>query len=119
VLSLPIPDAVTSRLGRKTIATILAVVPGFIGIFGIGHIYLGAVRRGIGILAIGIGLVLIFYPGYVSLQYASASMDTFGTTTIVVISLVMAGFAAVGLWIWQILDARKIAKKQTVEVEEK
>jgi TM2 domain-containing membrane protein YozV len=112
MLSLGIGDVVASRIGRKTIAMILAIVPGFFGIFGLGHIYLGAIRRGIAILAIGIGLILIAYPGYVSFQYA---MGTINTTMIVVVALVMAGLAAVGFWIWQILDARKIAKQQAIE----
>lgn len=113
MLSLGIGDVVASRLGRKTFATILAIAPGFFGVFGLGHIYLGAARRGIAILVIGIGLVLIAYPGYTSFQYAAATnLETISTTMITVIALIMAGFAAVGFWIWQILDARKIAAKQ-------
>jgi hypothetical protein len=112
VLSLGIFDVVTSRLGRMTIATILAVAPGFLGIFGLGHIYLGSVRRGIAIMAIGIGLILIAYPGYASFQYTAwTDVETITTTMITVIALIMVGFAAVGFWIWQILDARKIAKQ--------
>lgn len=109
--SLGIFDAVTSRLGRMTLATILAAVPGLVGIFGIGHIYLGATRRGIGILATGIGLVLIGYPGFTSLQYVSWT-EGMTITTMIIIGLVMAGLAAIGLFAWQIFDARKIVKKQ-------
>lgn len=106
MLSLSIADVVTSRLDRRIIAMMLAIVP------GLGHIYLGAARRGIAILVIGIGLVLIAYPGYVSFQYVSGAITT---TMITVVALVMAGLAAVGFWIWQILDARKIVKQQAIE----
>lgn len=110
VLSLSIFDVVTSRLGRMTLATLLAIVP------GIGHIYLGAARRGIAILAIGIGLVLIFYPGYASFQYiAWTNLETITTTMITVIALIVVGLGAIGFWIWQIFDARKIAKQQATE----
>lgn len=116
VLSLSIFDVVTSRLGRKTIATILAIVPGLFGIFGMGHIYLGSTRRGIAILAIGIGLVLIAYPGYASFQYVAwTNLETISTAMITIVALIMVGLGAVGFWIWQILDARKIAKQQAIE----
>lgn len=116
VLSLSIFDVVTSRLGRNTIATVLAVVPGLFGIFGLGHIYLGAARRGIAILAIGIGLVLIAYPGYANFQYMVGIISgATGTSTITVAALIVSGFAAVGLLIWQVFDARKIARQQATE----
>jgi hypothetical protein len=117
VLSLSVLDTVTSRVGRTNIAMILAIAPGFIGIFGIGHVYLGATRRGIAILAIGIGLALITYAGYASYQYVAwTSLETITTTMITVIALIMVGLGAIGFWIWQIFDARKIAKQQATEV---
>lgn len=107
---------ILSRFDRKTVATVLAIAPGFLGIFGLGHIYLGAKRRGIAILVIGVGFAMIAYPGYVSFQYATGiSSGAVTTTMIIVIALVMSGLAAVGVWVWQILDARKIAKQQEVE----
>ena len=110
MLSLSIFDVVTSRLGRTTLATILAIVP------GLGHTYLGAARRGISILAITIGLVLIFYPGYASYQYVAwTDVGSISTTMITVIALSMAGLAAAGFWIWQVFDARKIVKQQAAE----
>jgi hypothetical protein len=36
-------------------------------------------------------------------------------TSIMVLALMMVGLGAVGFWIWQILDARKIAKQQGIE----
>lgn len=118
MLSLSIFDSVTARVGRMNIATILAVVPGLLGIFGMGHIYLGAVRRGITILPIGIGFALICYSGYASLPYVAWSDITIvSTAMITVLALVLVGFiGAIGCLVWQIFDARKIAKQQTTEV---
>jgi hypothetical protein len=43
------------NIGRKPSATVafwLAVIPGLIGIFGLGHLYLGRIRRGYAFLSI-------------------------------------------------------------------
>ncbi len=111
MLSLSVLDTVTSRLGRGTIATILAVI-----LFGMGHIYLGQFRRGIAILTIGIGLVLIAYPGFIGIQYISGiDMQAITRSTVVNISLFAVGLGSIGFWIWQILDARKLARQQIAE----
>lgn len=111
MLSLSIANGVTSRLGRKTIATVLAIVPGFFGIFGLGHISLGETKRGIALLVIGIGLILIAYPGYLSFQrLLETDQGTLNNTSMIItIGLIMAAFAALAVWVWQIFDARKIA----------
>lgn len=96
-------------LGRQTIATIFAIV------FGVGHIYLGETRRGIAILVIGIGLVLIAYPG--SQNISAINLQAITTAAIVNVGLIGVGLGSIGFWIWQILDARKIAaKQQAIEV---
>jgi hypothetical protein len=109
VLSIGISDRI--GLSRKTIATILAII------FGVGHIYLGAFRRGIAVLTVGIGLSLIAYPGFLGINSVLGLNMTQGlsTTTIIVISLMVVGIGSIGFWIWQIFDARKIAKQQAIE----
>ena len=100
-------DSVTSRLGRLTLATVLAIVP------GVGHIYLGTSRRGIGILLTAIGLFLIGYPGFANLQYITwTEQGTMTITTMIILGLTLGGLGAIGLWAWQLADARKIAKQQ-------
>jgi hypothetical protein len=107
--------AIGNRIGisRKTIATILAIV-----MFGVGHMYLGSIRRGIGILAVGIGLLLVAYPGYTSINSVLGLKLTEipSISTIIVLSMMLVGLGLVGFWIWQIRDARKIAKQQAIEV---
>jgi hypothetical protein len=100
-------DSVTSRLGRLTLATVLAIVP------GVGHIYLGTARRGIGILLTAIGLFLLGYPGFTNLQYITWTEQGMMTiTAMIIIGLAVSGLGAIGLWAWQLVDARKIAKQQ-------
>ncbi len=36
-------------------------------------------------------------------------------TSIMMLALMMVGLGSIGFWIWQILDARKIAKQQAIE----
>lgn len=106
MLSLGIGDVVTSKLGRKTVAMMLAIVP------GIGHIYLGATRRGIGILVTAIGLFLISYPGFTAFQIGTLmELEAITTTMAIILALVMAGLGAIGLWVWQFFDAKKIASQ--------
>jgi len=111
VLSLSIGNRI--GLSRKTIATLLSVV-----IFGVGHMYLGSFRRGVGILATGIGLSLISYPGFLGINSVLGLTLTGGLsmTMIIVLALMMVGLGAIGFWVWQIRDARKIAKHQAIEV---
>jgi hypothetical protein len=110
VLSLGIGDVVTSRIGRVTIATLLAVI------YGVGHIYTGQVRRGIAILIIGFGLSLISYPGLTSFQYlAGMDLQAISISMIANLSLIAVGLGSFVFWVWQIFDARKIAKQQAIE----
>lgn len=110
MLSIGISDKI--GLSRNLIATVLAIV-----IPGIGHVYLGAFRRGIGILVAGIGLLLVSYPGFLGINSVLTSNMTQGMsmTSIMVLALMMVGLGAIGFWIWQILDAKKIAKQQSIE----
>jgi hypothetical protein len=95
---------------RKTIATVLAII-----MYGVGHIYLGAARRGIAILFVGLGLLLMGHPGFLTLEYAAGDEMQFTTAMIMVFVLMAAGLTSFGFWIWQIFDARKVAKQQTIE----
>lgn len=94
-------------ISRKWVAIVLAIV-----MYGVGHIYLGAARRGIAILFIGMGLSLMGIPGYFALEYVAGKEFEFTSAMIVIFGLAAAGFVSLGFWIWQIFDARKLAKQQ-------
>jgi hypothetical protein len=89
-----------SSLKQKNtrLATVLALIPGLFGIWGIGHIYIGKLLKGIALLIVGriiywIGIFVIF----------STPPDIYiGRLNIIIISII--------IWIWQTYDAYKLAK---------
>jgi TM2 domain-containing membrane protein YozV len=77
-------------------AAVLALIFGFFILMGIGHIYVGRVRRGIAIMIIGLMLIPF---GIVT------GALTYGIGFLVTIALWLA------LLIWQTLDAYNLAKE--------
>jgi len=83
------------QAGYKSIdtATILAAVLGFLGLSGVGHMYVGRVGRGVGLL---IGILVL---------------DVIGLATIwfgVGIIFLIAGLA---MYIWHIFDVRNLCRE--------
>lgn len=72
---------------------VLALILGIFGINGVGHIYVGKVGKGIGIL---IGSIIIL---------------AIGITTAVFIFGYAIIFAYILIWIWQILDSKRLCKQ--------
>jgi len=100
---------------------VLSIVVGLMGIMGVGHIYLGRVRRGIIILIIGIiGWGGIFVP-FVMLGMLSAleegSVDPADMTGMMGmlagmgVALLVWFIAMTVLFIWQILNSRKLCRQ--------
>jgi len=100
------------------IATLLAVIFGLIGIFGIGHIYLRRFRMGV----VLIGISVLFY--FITLnpinqiwklielpedQLQAAKGD--GTAQGRLIVLLFWGIIYIVFFIWQIRDVRRIARQ--------
>ena len=69
---------------------LLAIILGLFGLSGIGHLYLGMIGRGVGILIAGIVLWVV---GAVTLM--------FGVGVVLIIGYLV-------LFIWQILDSRRL-----------
>jgi hypothetical protein len=104
-------------------AALIAFIGGIFAIPGLGHIYIGNVGRGIAILISGIviyGLFVITIVFSLSLQgilfLAAANTPPIGFESIFIIFIL--GVAYFGLWIWQIFNARKRAKKFNESVRE-
>jgi TM2 domain-containing membrane protein YozV len=95
------------------LTAILALIVG-IGLFGIGHIYVGRLRRGILLLLVSIvlhaGLALLFPFMMLSYIFGSGAPQT---TAFVLLSLVN-----LVLWIWQSYDAYNLAKQFNEHVEQ-
>jgi len=72
---------------------LLAIILGLFGLSGIGHLYLGMIGRGVGILIAGIVLWVV---GAVTLM--------FGVGVVLIIGYLV-------LFIWQILDSRRLCRE--------
>ena len=96
--SIPTTSSVVNQLPYKSpgTAALIAFIGGIFGLPGIGHIYIGKVGKGIGILIAGIII---------------AALLVFITISFEIILSFILGIAYLALWIWQIFNARKLAKE--------
>jgi len=76
-----------------TTTLLLAIILGLFGLSGIGHLYLGMIGRGVGILIAGIVLWVV---GAVTLM--------FGVGVVLIIGYLV-------LFIWQIIDSRRLCRE--------
>lgn len=91
------------KMKSETTTLLLAIILGLVGLQGIGHIYVGKVGKGIGIL---IGSIILFY-------ISIALIITLVGSIIGVPMLI--GFVI--MFFWQILDARKLCREYNDELE--
>ena len=89
-------------MGWKSESTtlLLAILPGLICIFGVGHLYLGMIGRGVVILIAGFVLLIV-----------GIATAAFGIGIIILI-------LAIPLFIWQIIDSRKLCRQYNDYYEE-
>jgi len=116
------------RYKSEVITLVLSIVVGLVGIMGVGHIYLGRVRRGVIILIIGIiGWGGIFVPllipvvQLIQIGLEEGSVDPTDMTEIMegfVVALFVWGIGMFILFIWQILNSRKLCKEYNEHFEE-
>ena len=104
---------------------VLSIVVGLLGIMGVGHIYLGRVRRGAIILIIGmIGWGGLFVPFVMLGMFSELEESSVDPTAMMGM---MAGFGVIVivwgigmfvLFIWQILNSGKLCKQYNEYFEE-
>ena len=94
-------------------AALIAFIGGIFALLGLGHIYVGKVERGIGILISGIIIyvlliimMVISFPSFLILAPDESSVSIG-----VILMVFVLGIAYFVLWIWQIFNARKLAKR--------
>jgi hypothetical protein len=86
-------------------------------LLGLGHIFIGKIGKGFGILVSGIIIYVLFVimaislPGMLLLGLFESSTGDSGSGEIIIIVMFILGIAYLVLWIWQIFNARKLAKK--------
>ena len=89
-------------MGWKSESTtlLLAILPGLICIFGVGHLYLGVIGKGVVILIAGFVLLIV-----------GIATAAFGIGIVILI-------LAIPLFIWQIIDSRKLCRQYNDYYEE-
>jgi len=113
------PPSVIEQLPYKSpgTAALIAFIGGLFALPGIGHIYVGRVGRGIGILVIGLILYAlivtsIFSVGFLAgLEQPNAASNSASAGLGVIAMMLVLSIAYIILFIWQIFNARKLAKK--------
>ena len=79
---------------------ILAIILGILGLSGVGHLYLGVIGRGVGILIGGLVLLIV------------------GAITTMFVVGIFILIAYIPLFIWQIIDARRLCRQYNDYYEE-
>jgi hypothetical protein len=98
-------------------AALIAFIGGIFALLGLGHIFVGKIGKGFGILVSGIIIYVLFVimaislPGMLLLGLVESSTGDAGSGGIIFIVMFILGIAYLVLWIWQIFNARKLAKK--------
>jgi DNA-directed RNA polymerase subunit RPC12/RpoP len=98
-------------------AALIAFIGGIFALLGLGHIFVGKIGKGFGILVSGIIIYVLFVimaislPGMLLLGLFESSTGDSGIGEIIIIVMFILGIAYLVLWIWQIFNARKLAKK--------
>lgn len=103
-----------SQSKSEGLTLVLSIVVGLMGIMGVGHIYIGRVKRGIIILVLGIASWTAFFIPIIILGVMGELEQEPSDPT--VIFGMMGGFVIVGvgvliLFIWQILNSRKLCRE--------
>jgi len=91
-------------------SALIAFIGGIFGLPGIGHMYVGRVGRGIGILILGLilyGVIIIMTSAFAFL--GQTSPGTAGAAAIGVLFVLIIAYIV--FFIWQIFNARNLAKK--------
>ncbi len=109
---------------NEKITVLLAVLPGVIGFLGIGHLYVGRIRRGFILLISAWGLVstsvFCFIAYLMSHMVIPPPGQPIPEVPAYVLVFLVIGFVlflgAVALWIWQIFDARAVCRSYNKQV---
>ena len=97
----PAPSYVVAGTKSVGVTVILALVPGFLGFYGIGYLYLDRVAR---------GLVILFADWIISLIGIGFLFLGFLVHPFLALAVVFF-LGSLALFIWQIIDAGNLAKE--------
>jgi len=110
-----------SKSKSEGMTLVLSIVVGLMGIMGVGHIYLGRVRRGIFILILGIVSWSAFFIPFAILGVLGELEEEPSDPVIImgmISGLVGVGVGVLILFIWQILNSRKLCREYNEHLEQ-
>lgn len=96
---------------------ILAIFLGLFGIMGIGHMYVGRKKRGVLILVGGLFLIWALFMLVVGASMIYGSTPLAGNIAIANSFVPVYLIPFIGLYIWQIINARKLCKMYNERLE--
>jgi len=96
----------------------LSIGIGIMGIMGVGHMYVGRVKRGIAILILGFvaEFAIFFSIGFLGIPLGYAS--TWDSAGPMVAVMGLAAIGGLAFYIWQILNSRKLCREYNEYFEE-
>ena len=103
------------------VTLVLSILVGLLGFMGIGHIYVGKVKRGIGILIGGffIWIIVLISPSVFAGLTGDVSFSDVNSLALVAVASMVLGIATgIALFIWQILNSRKLCRQYNEHYEQ-
>ncbi len=101
---------------------VLSIVVGLLGFMGVGHLYVGRVRRGIIILIIGLfsSWTMLFIALVMYAMVGEIEEDTLDVAPAIgiLVGYMVVGIGILALYIWQILNSRKLCKEYNEFLEQ-
>ena len=123
-----VPPTPSSTIGLETknsgFAAVLALLLGFFGLWGVGHIYVGKLTKGIVLLALGVFFewvigISIGVGFFGSIFVEISDLYYFRYTPVALILGIIMWFAiTIGGWVWQVYDAYHLAKSYNQYVQQ-
>jgi len=114
--TLSLPTTTTFERKDPGLTALIAIVAGFFGLWGIGHIYIGKVARGIALLILGIIIQWFLGIAFFMAMFFGVSYGPYGMVhgpevmgLMLFVSVIWMLIILVGL-IWQAYDAYSLAK---------
>ncbi len=95
---------VSHNYKKEDVTLVLSVVLGLVSLQGIGHIYVGRISRGVGILS----LSLLLFTLWISYVFGITKDSIPSFASFYFLPVVAAGY--LGLYVFQILDSRKLCE---------
>jgi len=110
-----------SKSKSEGMTLVLSIIVGLMGIMGVGHIYLGRVRRGVFILIIGIVSWSAFFIPFAILGVLGELEEEPSDPAIIIGmigGLLVVGLGVLIFFIWQILNSRKLCREYNEHLEQ-